>query len=219
MPLTELWLSKVSRKRSPGRNGYDSPTRLSAPVALGVKIATYSSGDAWKKSSTAARACSTSSVIAAEVGLTECGLPKTRSRRSSQVLVELRSRVEAGAGVVEVDVTAGVEARELRSPELREQWVDDRLRQRCDSGHTTFLLWSWLAAIGSRADRLSRETRRVSSAAVREVKSPIPFGGRARSSPGSRLRSARGRCGRRCRAARPGRRRRRGSCRPAGCRR
>ncbi len=84
MPLTELWLSKVSRKRSPGRNGYASPTRRSAPVAFGVKIVTYSSGEAWKNASTAARARSTSSVIAAEVGLSECGLPKTLSRSSAR---------------------------------------------------------------------------------------------------------------------------------------
>jgi hypothetical protein len=59
-----------------------SPTRRSAPVAFGVKIATYSSGDARKKSSTVARARSTNAVIAAEVGLSECGLPKTFCRKS-----------------------------------------------------------------------------------------------------------------------------------------
>jgi hypothetical protein len=48
MPLTELWLSKVSRKRPPRSNGYDSPTSLSAPLALAVKITTYSSGSARK---------------------------------------------------------------------------------------------------------------------------------------------------------------------------
>jgi hypothetical protein len=44
-------------------------------VALAVKIATYSSGEALKNLSTQARARSTSSVLAAELGLTECGLP------------------------------------------------------------------------------------------------------------------------------------------------
>ena len=77
IPLTELWLSKVSRNRSPAWNGYASPTRRSAPVAFGVKIATYSSGEALKNSSTCARARSASSVLAAEVGLIECGLPRT----------------------------------------------------------------------------------------------------------------------------------------------
>ena len=48
-----------------------SPTSLSAPVAFGVKIATHSSGEALKNSSTYARARSTSSVLAAGVGLTE----------------------------------------------------------------------------------------------------------------------------------------------------
>jgi hypothetical protein len=46
-------------------------------VALGVKIATYSSDEALKKSSTYARARSASSVLAADVGLIECGLPNT----------------------------------------------------------------------------------------------------------------------------------------------
>ena len=75
MPLTELWLSNVARKRSPGRNGYASPTSRSAPVALGVKMQAYSLAGALKNRSTAARACSTSTVAADDVGLTECGLP------------------------------------------------------------------------------------------------------------------------------------------------
>ncbi len=42
----------------------------------------YSSSGAPKWRSTAARACSTRHVAAADVGFTECGLPKTVSRRS-----------------------------------------------------------------------------------------------------------------------------------------
>ena len=80
MPLTELWLSNVSRKRSPARNGYASATSRSAPVALAVKITSYSSGEAPEDPSTAARARSIASAVAAEVGLIECGLPNTRGR-------------------------------------------------------------------------------------------------------------------------------------------
>ena len=75
MPLTELWLSKVARKRSCGPNGYASATSRSAPVALGVKMQAYSLSGALKYRSTAARARSTSTVAADEVGLTEWGLP------------------------------------------------------------------------------------------------------------------------------------------------
>ncbi len=84
IPLTELWLSKVSRNRSPGRNGYASPTSRSAPVAFGVKTQTHSSSAARKKRRTAARACSASSVAAVEVGLSEWGLPRTLVRSSSR---------------------------------------------------------------------------------------------------------------------------------------
>ena len=42
MPLTELWLSKVSRNWSPGSKGYDSPTSLSAWLALAVIGAAFS---------------------------------------------------------------------------------------------------------------------------------------------------------------------------------
>ena len=55
MPFTELWLSNVSRNRSPGPNGYDSPTSFSAWLALAVKITTHSSGEALKNRSTAPR--------------------------------------------------------------------------------------------------------------------------------------------------------------------
>ena len=50
IPLTELWLSKVSRNRLPGPKGKDSPTSRSAPVAFGVKMTSYSSGEARKNS-------------------------------------------------------------------------------------------------------------------------------------------------------------------------
>src|SRR3954471_23471086 len=83
MPLTELWLSKVRRYSASGPNGYDSPTIFSACVALAVKITTQSSGDALKNSSTARRTRSTHSVVTAEVGLVECGLPSTCPRNQS----------------------------------------------------------------------------------------------------------------------------------------
>ena len=71
MPLTELWLSKVSRNRFSGPNGYDSPTSLSAWLALAVKTTTYSSGEAPKYASTWRLARSTNSVASRDVGLSE----------------------------------------------------------------------------------------------------------------------------------------------------
>ena len=78
MPLTELWLSTVSANRPPGANGYASPTSRNAALALAVNTQRYSSRGARRKSQTACRACSTSSDEAAEAGLFECGLPRTR---------------------------------------------------------------------------------------------------------------------------------------------
>ncbi len=52
---------------------------MSAPLALEVKMTTYSSSEALKKRNTARRAWLTSSVDALEVGLLECGLPYTPS--------------------------------------------------------------------------------------------------------------------------------------------
>ena len=49
-------------------------------MAFAVKMHSYSLSGALKKRSTAARACSTSPVAADDVGLAECGLPKTPSR-------------------------------------------------------------------------------------------------------------------------------------------
>ena len=62
----------------PGPKRYASPTSRSAAVAFAVNTHRYSSGDAPKKSSTARRALCTSSVVASDVGLFECGLPRTR---------------------------------------------------------------------------------------------------------------------------------------------
>jgi hypothetical protein len=76
-------LSNVARKRPPGAKGYDSPTSRRAPVAFGVKMQAYSSGEAPKYASTAARARSTRTVDADDVGLTEWGLPRTESRSSA----------------------------------------------------------------------------------------------------------------------------------------
>src|SRR5574339_339966 len=81
MPLTELWLSKVSRKRSPARNGKASPTRRSAPVAFGVKMATYSSGEAWKNASTEARAREVEVDVAARVEPRVLRPPELREQR------------------------------------------------------------------------------------------------------------------------------------------
>ena len=64
-------------------NGNDSPTSLSAPLALAVKTTVYSSGEAFTNASTARRAASASSVEAREAGLFECGFPKTPVRSSS----------------------------------------------------------------------------------------------------------------------------------------
>ena len=59
MPWTELWLSCVKTSWDRGPNGYASPTSRHAAVALGVKMATYSSGGALKCARTASRARST----------------------------------------------------------------------------------------------------------------------------------------------------------------
>jgi len=48
MPFTALWLSAVSTRRDPGRNGYASPTRRHAPVAFWVKMTAYSCAAALK---------------------------------------------------------------------------------------------------------------------------------------------------------------------------
>src|SRR3984957_21226680 len=81
IPLTELWLSAVSTNRVRRPNGYASPTRRQAPVAFGVKMTAYSSEWVLKYRSTAARARSTCSVDADDVGFSECGFPYTADRR------------------------------------------------------------------------------------------------------------------------------------------
>ena len=77
IPFTELWLSNVSRKRLPGPKGYDSPTSFSAWLALVVKMTAHSSGDALKNASTRCRTRAIDAVEKEDVGLVECGLPKT----------------------------------------------------------------------------------------------------------------------------------------------
>lgn len=67
----------MSRNFEPGPNGYASPSSFSPPLAFSVKIASYSARSALKNSSTRARAPSTSSVLASDDGLLECGLPNT----------------------------------------------------------------------------------------------------------------------------------------------
>jgi hypothetical protein len=81
--LTELWLSAVSTRRVPASKGYASPTSRQAPVAFGVKMTAYSSGEALKKDRIVVRVRSMSAVAARDVGLSECGLPKHPSRRRS----------------------------------------------------------------------------------------------------------------------------------------
>ena len=103
MPLTELWLSEVSTKRLPWSNGYASATRWHAPVALGVKMTAYSSGEAFKKASTARRAEAISSVEAIELGLPEWGLPCQAPLSRRACPSNWRQRGQPGAGVVEVD--------------------------------------------------------------------------------------------------------------------
>ena len=74
MPLTELWLSQVSTSGAARPKSYASPTSRQAPLAFGVKMTAYSAGSAWKKSSTARRADSTSEPAATLVGFSEWGL-------------------------------------------------------------------------------------------------------------------------------------------------
>jgi hypothetical protein len=66
-----------------GLPGKALPTSLRAPLELRVKTTSYCAGSALKKSRTRARAASTSSVAARDVGLRECGLPKTPAQRKS----------------------------------------------------------------------------------------------------------------------------------------
>src|SRR5262252_3786586 len=84
MPFTELWLSNVSRNRSPGPNGYDSPISLSARLALPANTTSHSSGDALKKRRIARRARATHSVATDDEGLVECGLPHRCVLRNSK---------------------------------------------------------------------------------------------------------------------------------------
>ena len=48
-------------------------------------------------------------MAARDVGLSECGLPKTPSRSSVVVLPDLRLGVQPAAGVVEIDLVLRVE--------------------------------------------------------------------------------------------------------------
>ena len=60
---------------------------------------------------------SASRVAASDVGLPECGLPKTPWRSSAWCSRELGLRVQAAAGVVEIDLVLRVEPRVLPGPE------------------------------------------------------------------------------------------------------
>ena len=59
-------------------------------------------------------------MLAAEVGLIECGLPNTPRLEQSHVLTQLRVRVQTAAGVVEVHMAAAVKPRELGLAKLVE---------------------------------------------------------------------------------------------------
>jgi len=72
-----LWLSAVSTNFRPRLKGYASATRRAAPVALAVKITVYSAGSAFRWERIVARVSSMREVAAEEVGLVECGFPKT----------------------------------------------------------------------------------------------------------------------------------------------
>ncbi len=120
-------------------------------MAFGVKIATYSSGEAWKKSRTAARACSTRSVIAVEVRVERMGVAEDAVAQQRGVLLDLRAGVEPGAGVVEVDVPAFVETGELGAPELGEQRVARRPGRVLQLAHGSFLARSGGGCNGDRA--------------------------------------------------------------------
>ncbi len=109
MPLTELWLSAVSRNWLPAVNGYDSPTSLSAPLALAVKTTVYSSGEALKNAKTARRACSArlggqARGRAVRMRVAEDPVPEQRL-----MLPELRLGIQPATGVVEVDVILSIE--------------------------------------------------------------------------------------------------------------
>src|SRR5438105_15328993 len=84
LPFTELWLSNVSRNRSPGPNGYDSPTSFSARLALPAKTTSHSSGEALKNLRMARRARDTYSVAIEDEGFVECGLPSRWRLRNSK---------------------------------------------------------------------------------------------------------------------------------------
>ena len=121
MPLTELWLSNVARKRALGLNGYASPTSRRAPVAFGredagvlalggVEVAQHGGARPLHEHGRGRRG-GIDRVRVAEDGLAQ----------QAQVLVELRLRVQAAAGVVEVDVAARVEAPVLGCAQLVER--------------------------------------------------------------------------------------------------
>ena len=60
-------------------------------------------------------------MLAAEVGLSECGLPNTPLRSSSKCSRSCDSAYRPAARVVEVRVPAGVKPREVQAPQLLDE--------------------------------------------------------------------------------------------------
>ena len=118
MPLTELWLSAVRRNRLPAVNGYDSPTSLSAALALAVKTTVYSSGEALKNAKTARRASFSETRGQARGRAVRMRVAEDPVAEQRLVLPELRLGVQPAAGVVEVDVILSIEPGVLAGPQI-----------------------------------------------------------------------------------------------------
>ena len=120
MPLTELWLSAVRSRRLPGSNGYDSPTSLSAAVALAVKMTSYSSGEALKNARIAGpRRVREAASRPPTPGCPSAGCRRRRDAAGAGARRSCDSRVEPAARVVEVDLVlarrAGAYSRSRRA--------------------------------------------------------------------------------------------------------
>ena len=122
MPLTELWLSKVSRKRSPGAERVRLADQLERAarvrgedrdVLVGRGVEELEHGRAGPLDQLGHRGRGR----VGRVRVAEDARPQ-----QLEVLAQLRVGVQAAAGVVEIDVAARVEAGELAAAQL----VEDR---------------------------------------------------------------------------------------------